>query len=179
MRTAGHVVGAELKAIENQEDWATLHDELGSLPQSFREPLILCYLDGLTQEQAAAQLRCPLGTIQSRLARGRAKLKARLEKRGVGLVAAFGGADHLALQSPRSPAAWVEATVRLAMPFAQGNSPTTAGASAAAVVLAEKRQRVHRSRQAESRGRDDCRIGRSGRARAAWAIAELRVNALR
>ena len=47
-----------------------LHDELGRLPQSFREPLVLCYLEGLTQEQAAAQLRCPLGTVQSRLRTG-------------------------------------------------------------------------------------------------------------
>ncbi len=67
MRTAGHVVDADVGPIENHEDWATLHDELGSLPRSFRDPLILCYLDGLTQEQAAAQLLCPLGTIQSRL----------------------------------------------------------------------------------------------------------------
>ena len=68
MRVASHVVEADVGAIENDEDWATLHDELGSLHESFREPLILCYLAGLTQEQVAAQLRCPLGTIQSRLA---------------------------------------------------------------------------------------------------------------
>jgi RNA polymerase sigma factor (sigma-70 family) len=68
MRTASNVVHADVGAIENHEDWATLHDELGSLPRTFREPLVLCYLDGMTQEQAAAQLRCPLGTIQSRLA---------------------------------------------------------------------------------------------------------------
>ena len=67
MRTAGHVVDADLKAIEEHDDWAKLHDELSILPRSFREPLVLCYLEGLTQEQAAAHLRCPLGTIQSRL----------------------------------------------------------------------------------------------------------------
>ena len=82
LRAAGQVVHGDFDAIENQDDWVRLHDELGSLPRSFREPLILCYLDGLTQEQAAMQLQCPLGTIQSRLARGRAKLKTRLEKSG-------------------------------------------------------------------------------------------------
>jgi RNA polymerase sigma factor (sigma-70 family) len=138
MRTAGHVVDAELEAVENHEDWATLHNELGSLPQSFRDPLILCYLDGLTQEQAAAQLRCPLGTIQSRLARGRAKLKTRLEKRGVGLFAVFAGATRVTLQSYPAPQAWAEATVRLALEFAQGRGRVIAGAGTTSVVLAEE-----------------------------------------
>ena len=57
------------------------------LPESFREPLVLCYLEGLTQEQAGVAGLChPVGTIQSRLARGRAKLKSRLSKRGFELV---------------------------------------------------------------------------------------------
>ncbi len=47
--------------------WARLHGELRRLPETFRAPLVLCYLEGLTQEQAAAQVGCPLGTIQSRL----------------------------------------------------------------------------------------------------------------
>ena len=88
-----------------QERVALLHDELGRLPESFREPLVLCYLEGLTQEQAAAQLRCPLGTVQSRLARGRAKLKSRLTKRGFessAILAAVGsGAQQLLARSRR------------------------------------------------------------------------------
>ena len=65
-------------------------DRFGGLPQSFREPLILCYLDGLTQEQAAAQLHCPLGTIQSRLARaGEVEGQAR-EARCLSLGGVFG-----------------------------------------------------------------------------------------
>ena len=103
MRTAGDVVDGDFGAVDNHDDWAIMHDELGALPRSFREALVLCYLDGLTQEQAAAQLRCPLGTIQSRVARGRAKLKMRLEKRGVSLSAAFAGANHLGLQSCTLP----------------------------------------------------------------------------
>ncbi len=55
--------------------------------------MVLCYLEGLTQEQAAAQLCTPLGTIQSRLARGRAKLKARLEQRGMEPSATIAGAS--------------------------------------------------------------------------------------
>ena len=50
---------------EDRERWSALHEELGRLPVTFRAPLVLCYLEGLTQEQAAAQLRTPLGTIRA------------------------------------------------------------------------------------------------------------------
>ena len=100
--------------------------------------MILCYLNGLTQEQAAAQLHCPLGTIQSRLARGRAKLKSRLKKHGLGLGAAFVGESHAGFYACPAPPAWSEATVRLATQFAQGNGRAIAGAAAAAALLAEE-----------------------------------------
>ena len=35
-------------------EYSILHDELSRLPESFRDPLVLCYLEGLTHEQAAA-----------------------------------------------------------------------------------------------------------------------------
>ena len=137
LRAAGHVIHADFDAIENHDDWVRLHDELGSLPRSFREPLILCYLDGLTQEQAAAQLRCPLGTIQSRLARGRAKLKTQLEKRSVGLPSAFTPANQSGgLPSFSAPQAWTEATVRMALEFAHAKTPAIGGT--ASVALAER-----------------------------------------
>ena len=58
-------------ATEDQppESWTELYEELDRLPEKYRLPLVLCYLEGLTYEQAAAQLRCPVRTIQSRLAR--------------------------------------------------------------------------------------------------------------
>jgi RNA polymerase sigma-70 factor (ECF subfamily) len=136
MRTALHCALGGIDGIENDEAAARLHEELGALPRSFREPLILCYLEGLTQEQAAAQLRCPLGTIQSRLARGRAKLKSRLEKRGAGLAAALNRPNPFGFQSGAAPPAWAETTVRLAMQFANRNGPAVGGA--ASVVLAEE-----------------------------------------
>jgi Domain of unknown function (DUF4159)/Sigma-70, region 4 len=98
---------------------------------------VLCYLEGLTQEQAAAQLRCPLGTVQSRLGRGRAKLKARLTKRGFDRSDAFPGAV-LGTHLPASASgAWAEATVRLAMQFTQANGPGAAGTLSAAVLAEE------------------------------------------
>jgi RNA polymerase sigma-70 factor (ECF subfamily) len=49
------------------------------LPVEFRETVVLCDLEELTYEQAAQILDCPIGTIRSRLHRGRALLLAKLE----------------------------------------------------------------------------------------------------
>ncbi len=68
------------------ETWTELYEELDRLPEKFRLPLILCYLEGLTYEQAAARLRCPVRTIQSRLARGRERLRGKLRASRAGAV---------------------------------------------------------------------------------------------
>jgi hypothetical protein len=57
------------------------------LPAKFRQPVLLCDLEDRSHEEAAAVLNCPLGTLNSRLARGRQKLKERLLSRGVALTA--------------------------------------------------------------------------------------------
>ena len=134
---ARQAAGVAIEEATDPDRWAKLHDELGRLPESFREPLILCHLEGLTQEQAAAQLRCPLGTIQSRLARGRAKLKARLDKQGIDFSAALLGAASGGRPFSAAPEAWSEATVRLALEFAHGNGPAIAVAGASAALAEE------------------------------------------
>ena len=91
----------------------------------------------MTQEQAAARLEAPLGTIQSRLARGCAKLKVRLERRGIDASVAIPGVAFTAAPLSPAPAAWVEATIRLAMRFTHGNAARGAASSMPA-VLAEK-----------------------------------------
>jgi RNA polymerase sigma factor (sigma-70 family) len=60
-----------------------IDDELSRLPANFRAAIVSCYLEGLTHEEAAVRLRCPVGTVRSRLARGRALLKDRLTRSGV------------------------------------------------------------------------------------------------
>jgi RNA polymerase sigma factor (sigma-70 family) len=62
-----------------------LDEELRQLPSKYRQPLILCYLEGKTNEQAAQQLGWPLGSMSRRLARGRELLRRRLVRRGVSL----------------------------------------------------------------------------------------------
>jgi RNA polymerase sigma factor (sigma-70 family) len=118
--------------------WAELHQELDRLPERFRAPLILLHLEGMTQEQAAAQLRLPLGTLQSRSARGRTQLKARLERRGAGLAIGLLDTGRIAplASSPSAASAWVETTVKLALRFSLGDGRSMVGAGAASAALA-------------------------------------------
>ena len=69
------------------EPWAELYEEVDRLPAHYRAPIVLFHLEGLTCEQAAAQLRCPVRTVQTRLTRGRARLRERLARRGLGAPA--------------------------------------------------------------------------------------------
>ncbi len=67
-----------------------LDQELGRLPDKFREAIILCDLMGKTMRQAANELGCPEGTVSSRLTRGREMLKKRLTECGTSLPGATG-----------------------------------------------------------------------------------------
>ena len=60
-----------------------MHEELDRLPARLREPIVLCDLEGLTHERAAQRLSLPVGTVKSRLARGRERLRCRLVRRGL------------------------------------------------------------------------------------------------
>ena len=68
-----------------------LDHELGQLSDRYRAPLVLCYLEGRTQDEAARQLGWSLNTLRRRLAQGRRLLEARLRGRGVTLPAALAG----------------------------------------------------------------------------------------
>jgi RNA polymerase sigma-70 factor (ECF subfamily) len=60
-----------------------LREEVSRLPKNHRLPVMLCYLEGKTYQEAAAHLRCPVGTIKGRLWRARQTLRVRLSRRGL------------------------------------------------------------------------------------------------
>jgi len=70
-----------------REAVALLHQEVDVLPDAVRRPLVLCYLRGLTRDEAATELGLSVDALKGRLERGRLKLKARLAKRGLTLSA--------------------------------------------------------------------------------------------
>ena len=74
--------------LERREVRAVLDEELQQLPEKYRAPLVLCYLAGKTNEEAARELGCPPGSMWCRLDRARTMLKDRLTRRGVTLSAA-------------------------------------------------------------------------------------------
>ncbi len=63
-----------------------VHEEVQRLPVKYRTPIILCYFQGRTHEQAARELNWPIGTVAGRLSRARDLLRRRLTRRGVGIT---------------------------------------------------------------------------------------------
>ena len=83
------VAQAERDEVSWREVRALVDEELARLPERFRQPLVLCYLEGKTRDEAAEELGWTLSTFRGRLERGRDRLRRRLERRGVTLSAAL------------------------------------------------------------------------------------------
>jgi len=94
-------------------------------------PILLCALEGLSHEEAAQRLRWPVGTVKSRLVRGRRRLEGRLVRRGLGPALALAAAvGETSASAAPVPLALAVATTRAALQSALGTAPTAAPVSA-------------------------------------------------
>jgi RNA polymerase sigma-70 factor (ECF subfamily) len=78
LQTAVAADDSPLHTLERAERVRLVHRGLRALPAELREPIVLCDLQGVAYEEAAAALGIPLGTVKSRLNRGRLELAKRL-----------------------------------------------------------------------------------------------------
>ena len=126
------------QAMLDREQAEALHREIDRLPGAFRWPVVLCYFECLTLDEAAERLQWPVGTLRSRLARAREKLRRGLLRRGV----ALSGTALAAALAPRSAAAFVspllcDTTTRAATAFVARHAASGI-LSATATTLAQE-----------------------------------------
>jgi RNA polymerase sigma factor (sigma-70 family) len=121
-------------AIEQWDLREILDEELASLPSSLRKPLVLCYLQGLTHDEAALRLRWPVGTVRSRMSRARDLLRRRLTRRGFPLEA---GVLSTMLTQPPIPDGVVDSTAKVSLRFLSGRAASGGTVSSASAALAK------------------------------------------
>lgn len=101
--------------VEQDELRETVRREVARLPEKYRIPIMLCYLEGLSHLEAAERLGWPVGTVRGRMARGRDLLRNRLVRRGVtwsALTTTLMTASDA--RSSTVPEALLESTIRAA-----------------------------------------------------------------
>ena len=130
------VAGATREPAEAPDLRAAITEEVQRLPAKYRGPVVLYYLEGRTNEEVAGELRCPVGTIKTRLSRAREMLRKRLTRRGLVLSTTALSAAMLAEASAASlPPALIDPTLKAAMSFAAGNVAAGGLVSAQAAEL--------------------------------------------
>jgi RNA polymerase sigma factor (sigma-70 family) len=99
---------------ERDELCAIVHQEIDRLENTQRLPILLCAVEGLSHEEAAQRLGWPVGTVKSRLVRGRRRLEARLSRRGLAPAIVVAAASSTEASSA-VPLALAVATTRIAV----------------------------------------------------------------
>ena len=117
----------------DRETLLILDEEIRRLPEKQQAAIVLCLVQGKTHEVAAAELSCPLGTVKSRLAGGRATLARRLSRRGLApLVAVATAFEAERLMAGSIPHDLARQTLEAALRFAISRS--TRGTAVASSV---------------------------------------------
>jgi RNA polymerase sigma factor (sigma-70 family) len=119
------------------EAWAILSEEIARLPETYRAPVVLCYLEAMSYQAAAASLSVTEDTVRGRLARARERLRKSLARRGVEVPAI------VATARPPIPAVvvrheLVQATARAAIALSTGRAASLGVISRSAISLYER-----------------------------------------
>jgi RNA polymerase sigma factor (sigma-70 family) len=125
--------------VTGRELLAALDEELDRLHARYREPLVLCYLEGLTRDEAAVRLGIPAATVKTRLERGRQRLHDALTRRGCTVGA---GLVALAVVSPAGAVA--ASLVKAILAAVEGSPPAPVAELARGVIVNTFVQRFFR-----------------------------------
>ena len=111
----------------HRDEMPEVFEEVARLPKRYRAPIVLCYLECQSHEQAARILHCKVTTLQTRLLRAKAKLRVRLARRGLAPAVGFlaGGAastEAASVVSGALPDALAGSTARAAARYAAASS---------------------------------------------------------
>ncbi len=129
--------GDPLDVLTARELLGAVDEELDRLPEGYRLPLVLCGLEGRSQEEAARLLGWTPGSVRGRLERARKRLHERLARRGLVPAALLLGSGSTTLSADLAAA-----TAREAVRFAAGAGSPSAAAALARAVLATAPGRV-------------------------------------
>jgi RNA polymerase sigma factor (sigma-70 family) len=114
-----------------------VHEEISRLPDKYRAPVLLCYLESRTHEEAARELKCPLGTVKGRLFRALETLRTRLSRRGLMLSLGFVAAALKPGAEAATPAALLQSTARLCLRVASRQATVAQIASPQVAALSK------------------------------------------
>ena len=154
-RRAKEQQAARPEALPPPDDpWGELRSlidqELSLLPDKYREPVVLCDLEGHTQKEAAQRLGWPEGTVSGRLARARQLLARRLARRslalsGTGLALALAQSATASVPAPLAGSTLKAAALVAAGPVAAGAIPAPVAALTEGVLQSMCMSQVKRA----------------------------------